>query len=324
MSKLTYTDIKSQFLRNAAQSGVTSSTNPNLIADFNANLGQRLQLILSKMTDYKTQIAGTANTVADQQYYQYPLGLIITEACSVTVGSITYPLTTIYDQHSWDIQNAIQIQPTTYPAFIFPRKNDFGLWPIPQDVYTINLNYYPRYVDLLVDDYTDGTVTVADGSATVTGSSTTFTTGMVGRYFNITDSSINGYGQQYQIASWVSTTELTLSNYWQGNGTSGLAYRIGQCPEIPDEGGIILADGVTADFYFGLRNDPTTAQAWENKFYTGDRTSIARDFGNDNVAAGLIGLMNRYASRDSNKLITTQPQTNLYQFSIFGQTLSQS
>lgn len=322
MSKLTYQDIKQQFLRNIAQTGATSTTNANLISDFNSNLGQRYQLIQSKMTDYKAQIAQTTTTVASQQYYQYPPGTIITEACTVTVGGVIYPLTTIYDQQGWDIKNAIQIQPTTYPTFIFPRKNDFGVWPIPQGAYTITLNYYPRYVDLLVDDYTTGTVTVADGSATVTGSSTTFTTGMVGRYFNVTDTSILGYGQQYQIASWVSATELTLSNYWQGNGTSGLTYRIGQCPEIPDEGGIILADGVTADFYFGLRNDPTTAQVWENKFYTGDRTNNKRDFGNEDIAAGLIGLMNRYASRDNDRLITVNPATNLYINSIFSQTLS--
>lgn len=322
MSRLTYTDIQNQYLRNVAQAGVTASSVPNLQADFNANLAQRYQLVQARLTDYKTQIASTATTASAQQYYQYPNGVIDTEACTVTVGSVVYALTTVYDQHAWDVLNAIQIQPSTYPTYIFPRKNDFGLWPIPQAAYTITLNYYPRYVDLLVDDYTTGSVTVADGSTQVIGSGTTFTTGMVGRYFNITDTSINGYGQQYQISAWVSSTEVTLANYWQGNGTSGLTYRIGQCPEIPDEGGITLADGVTADFYFGIRNDPTTAQLWENKFWTGDRNNNKRDTGNEDIAGGLIGMMNRYVSRDKNHIIITQPTPNFLQWSIFSQTLT--
>jgi len=317
--KMTYQDIKKGFLSNCAQTG---STDTNLLADFNRNLAQRYQLIQSKMTDYKTQITQTASTVASQQYYQYPPGIVNTEAATVTIGSVIYPLITIYSQQDWNIKNAIQIQPTTFPTFIFPRKNDFGLWPIPQDAYTITFNYYPRIVDLAVDDYVSGTVTVADGSATVTGASTTFTTGMVGRYFQITDTSISGYGQDYQIGAWVSTTALTLANYWQGVGTSSLTYRIGQCPEIPDEGHITLVDGVTADFYFGLRNDPTTAQAWENKFWTGDRTNTARDTGDENIAGGLIGLMNRYASRDDKRVILVNPHTNFMSSSIFAQTLT--
>ena len=72
-----------------------------------------------------------------------------------------------------------------------------------------------------VAPYETGTVTVANGSKTVTGDGTTFTAGMVGRKIRI--ESENAY---YRIAAFVSVTEVTLEVVYQGSETSGCTYSI--------------------------------------------------------------------------------------------------
>src|SRR3990167_8348483 len=69
--------------------------------------------------------------------------------------------------------------------------------------------------------YTTNTVTVANGSTTVTGATTTFTSAMVGRKIRI--GAENAY---YRISAFVSTTELTLEVAYQGSLTSGNTYSI--------------------------------------------------------------------------------------------------
>lgn len=73
-----------------------------------------------------------------------------------------------------------------------------------------------------VAEYSTGTVSLTQGSATVTGSGTTFTSAMVGRRFRSSD------GTQYTISAYVSGTQVTLSTAYAGSSVSGAAYRIYQ------------------------------------------------------------------------------------------------
>jgi len=267
------------------------------------SLGQRYQLILARMKNYMTTQTYTASTVASQQYYHYPSDVVGVDDVVITVNSRLYPLEPIYGQHGWNYLNAIPFQATTFPSFIFARRDDFGIWPIPQGAYTITFNYFSRDRNLTIADYTAGTVAVTGNSVTVTGTGTTFTAAMVGRWFEITDATNTGKGYWYRVSAFTSTTVITLESVFEGATGSSLTYRIGQTPEIPEEGHVILVDGVTADFYSGFKNDQETAQRFENKFWTGDRNNIQRDTGDENIAGGLIGLINRYSSRDDRRLI---------------------
>lgn len=74
-----------------------------------------------------------------------------------------------------------------------------------------------------VDDYSTGTVTATNGSATITGASTVFTAAMVGRKIRV--NSENAY---YRISAFVSTTELTLETTYQGTTQSAATYSIYQ------------------------------------------------------------------------------------------------
>ena len=302
--RLTYTDILNQHLRNIGKAGSTDTT---IISDFQYSLGQRYQMVFGTIGSYVNQQTLTTDTVANQQYYYYPVGIVNIDAAMVTVGSIDYPVTPIYDQGMWNWINAIPFQPSTFPKFVFSRQNDFGIWPIPQAAYTLTLNAFMRDRNLLVADYTDGTIAVTAGSATITGTGTTFTTAMVGRWFTITDTTVPGQGYWYRVKTFVSTTSLVLETFWAGSTASGSTYRIGETPEIPEEGHVLLAAGTAADYYAGLQVDANQATWFNNVFWTGDGNNIIRDFGNKNVAGGLIGLMNRYQGRDNKALIQKRP-----------------
>lgn len=69
--------------------------------------------------------------------------------------------------------------------------------------------------------YEDGTITVTQGSATVTGSSTAFTSAMAGRQLIVESSA-----PFYDISSVESGTSLTLTRPYSGSDDSGASYSI--------------------------------------------------------------------------------------------------
>lgn len=318
--KLTFSDLQNQYLRKV---GVKAENAISLLPDFVLNLSQRYQLALAKMQNYVTQpLPYTASTVVNQQFYSYPVGYVNFEACYITVGSVRYPLQIIASQYNWDVINAIQIQASAVPQFIFLRRDDFGVWPIPQDIYGITLDYHLRDRDLSVDDYSQGTVSLTLGSATVTGVGTTFTPAMINRWFQVTDLTARDQGYWYRVSGYTNATTITLDRTYQGVSLAGVTYRIGQVPELPDEGHTILLDGTLADFYAGLRNDNTSAQQYENKFWTGDMNNPNRREGDDSVAGGLIGMCNRYSDRNAIRIVQRKPKLNPLTYKVFATTIT--
>src|SRR3990167_9340018 len=176
----TYTDLKTDFLDNTGNPGSTDTT---LVAFFDRNLGPKYQLILAELADHKTQPPPkTASTVADQQYYHYPPDVVDIENVTVTVGSQKFPMDTVNSQSRWNWLNTLTYT-GSIPEFIFPRRDDFGIWPIPSGANTITFDYHARDRNLTTADYTAGTVAVTLNSTTITGTDTTFTAAMVGRWF---------------------------------------------------------------------------------------------------------------------------------------------
>ena len=325
--RLSYTDIKNSFYRNA---GLDNSEDTAILADFKANLGTRYQMILAKMRDYMTQKTVTSTTVNNQQFYHYPPGVTNIESIVVTIGSVNYPTTIVNSQWQWDWLNALQVQPTAIPQFIFPRRDDFGIYPKPQAAYTITFNYHYRDRNLGVEDFTTGTATVTHASQAVTIAATdvlgvpidTMTSAMVNRWFQITDPTEDGEGYWYRILDIPTARTITLESAYQGSGGTGYTYRVAQTPEFPEEGHIILVDGVTADFYSGVRHDITTATFFENKFWTGSGTNNSRDMGSNEILGGLIGLYNQYADRNSERIIDRKKKVYPFMDQNWGMQLS--
>lgn len=317
--KQSYTDLKNQHLRNI---GSVGTSDVSLISDFNNNLGQRYQMVIAKLHDYMTQKTVTTSTVANQQYYHYPVGLTRIESVVITIGSINYPTTMVNSQWQWDWLNAFQVQPTAIPQFIFPRQVDFGIYPKPNDIYTLTFNYNYRDRNLSVDDYSTGSITATNGSQTITGLGTTFTNAMVGRWFQVTDPTNTGQGYLYRVTAVGSATSLTIETAYNGQTQATLSYRVCECPEFPDEGHSILVDGTTSDFYAGIRHDVQTATWYNNKFWTGDGQNGSRKMGDNTIQGGLIGLANMYTDRNQERVIDRKKQVYPFMDQNFATNLS--
>lgn len=317
----TYTTIKNRHFRNIGKAGQTSDT--DLTADFDANLGSRYQLILANLASYINQTPRTDTTVASTQYYDYPPGIVSLDNISITIGSFTYTLSPIYEQSTWNQLNAMSIQPSAIPQFYFPRKDDYGIWPIPQGAYTINYYTFDRDRNLSVADYTDGMALCTTADATVVGTNTTWTSAMVGRWFAITATTIPGQGYYYRVSSVTDTTHLELDRNWNAaTMASAATYKIGESPEIPEESHILLPSGTAADYYAGPRNDITKATWWNNVFWTGDGNNNERDKNSKNIRGGLIGLIQSYENRDKSNLVYKVSRPMSPYWKLFATTLS--
>lgn len=397
--RLTYTDIQAQHLRNI---NLVGSTDTDTLADFNYNLGQRYQLVLSRLANYKTQksysfntgiqstksgtaqtvssitSSGTTATVTTSAAHGYsnsdsititgatpngyngtytitivttttftytlpasvnnvsatvspsspfPPGTVTVEGGFITIGAVNYPLRALNSRWNDEQLNAILIQASAIPQFYFVEQDSFKIWPIPQTVYSGTLYYHYRDRNLSVADYTIGTVTMTQGSNQVIGSGTTFTAAMVGRWLTITDPTVPGQGYWYRITGFTDSTHISLgtltgAQVWNNATAAGATYRIGETPEIPEEMHSILAWGTAADYYGGMRKDPTNAAYYDNLFWTGNPTNTSRKEGDDNITGGLLGGINRYADRDDRHLIKRKPKLNPLQYKVWASSLS--
>lgn len=102
-----------------------------------------------------------------------------------------------------------------------------------------------------VDAYETGTVTVTNGSRTLTGASTTFTRLMVGRKFRLTRTS-----PVYVVSGFTSTTVLTLDRPYDGSTASTQAYLIYQ-----DE--YLLPADLEVSKLFRDQSGPQTVDHWD-------------------------------------------------------------
>lgn len=257
------------------------------------------------------------------QYFPNPPGYVTADGIVIQVNQLNYPLKLISSESVWEQLNAVRLQASAVPQFYYPRRDDFGVWPIPQNLYLGSIYYHYRDRNLLVPDFTGGTIAVTNGSNIVTGSSVIFTPAMVGRWFTIDDPTVPGRGYFYRITGYTDATHVTLFQSYQGSNATGISlYRIGESPEVPEDLHMYLADGVTGGYYKDLRKDAKSAQLFLNSFWTGDMNNTARKEGDENVMGGLIGAMKDYDDREDERVINRSPGLNPLQYKAFATTLA--
>lgn len=230
---ITWDDVQTLSQKLAQDTNSTTVTFLNLLA----NTGYKE--ILAELGRPVTEKTKTTPTVAAQQGYQMPIDFNWLKSITVTVGTTRYTPDEEESQEQWNYLNA-NTRSGDVPELYFVRPR-FGfqgaevqLYPIPStSSNTITLVYEAIDRDLSVAKYTTGTISVTNGSATVTGSGTIFTAAMVGRYFQIT--SATGDGLWYKVAAINSTTSLTLENYYQGTTVSTVNYQIAEAFGLPED-----------------------------------------------------------------------------------------
>lgn len=275
--------------RSSSTNGVT---NPKLYLKRQINYS--VSEINSMLSNHKTKPTEvTASTTASQVYYSYPPGLNQVDTCTLTVGSVAYPLQVISSQAQWDVLQAVSYSSTTTPLFIFPRQHDYGIYPTPQDAYTITFNGYYEPVNMTADDYNTGTVSLTQNSQTVTGSGTTFTSSMVGRWFCLVDSTESEpKGNWYKITGYTSATSITLMSYYEASTVSGENFIIGESPELPEEIHQHIPLHAAANYMLTKRRDPLKARRFMNMAMTGNPENDSRD---KSIKQGIQGVINKYA-----------------------------
>lgn len=258
---ITFQDIYTQ---TQATVGDTDATSLSLIK---SDINQGLHMFRNAMKRPYTRLSKSTNLIATQQYYQLSEDVVRVREVRATNGNMKFPLKEIKSEYLWNSMNVVNANTIAVPTYFFVRGNDeIGLWPIPGQTITngLEVSYEPRKPDFSEDDYTTGTVTVTNGSTTITHSAAGFSTKMIGRYFCVTDGTD---GLWYRISAYVNASNMTLENYYQGTSGAGKTFRIGQVAEIPEEYHLNLVDYAVYR-YFLRRKDTVVALQFKALFDT--------------------------------------------------------
>jgi hypothetical protein len=298
-----------------AQDGVgdTSSATKTFLK---RRINQRYEIVTDKLNTWTQIVSRTFTTgtaaAADQQFYANPPNLKEIESIVLTDSDDNPypPLVRVDSQEEWDLINSEQVSSET-PSRYFPRVNDFGIWPTPnEDDWTGTINYTQRAIPLYFENYTTGSVTVTENDQTITvAGGANLTTGSVkaGFYFGLTDSGGEPRGTYYKIGSVTDTTNAELETYFEEATEAGATYIIGQAPEIPEEGHDLLAIGAIADFYAMKTKDMETYTRYNNMFWTGAPNITPLQAKHREELGGLLGLIDTYKDRDTGHVMYRGP-----------------
>ncbi len=218
----------------------------------------------------------TIVTVAQQQFYDLPYDYSKLKTGTITIGALRWTPTEILSRADWDKLNVFPYY-SDIPNNFFIYNGQIGFWPIPStSSNTVTFNYKRRVTDLTLTDYATGTVSVTNGSATVTGSGT----GFLANYLAGTGSVLNlnlwikltppsGDGNWYQISSITSATVLTLVNTYAGGTTSGASFIIGQLPLLLEDYQDLLVYRPLTIYFSSINKDPVKLKEFKDLYNEG-------------------------------------------------------
>jgi hypothetical protein len=272
---LTFTSLQNRF----TDLGVNTSA---------ANLTRGIALVndsLRYLTQkyYFNENQYTTTTVVGQQAYQLPFNIKDIINMTVSVGGILWQPIESPNRQQWDSLNTIPFN-SDFPQFFYRFKaNQINMFPAPTtNGNVITINYKRRIKDLSAIDYATGTVIVTNGSATVTGTGTSWTKNMAERFINIpltTLDTTSGDNEWYQIQTVTSSTTLTLYNTYTGNTTSvGTTYTIGECPLLPEDYQDIAVYRALKIYYTSIVPNATQAEGF-NSLYREGKAVLDFEFG---------------------------------------------
>ena len=182
----------------------------------------------------------TISTSAGTQFYDLPYNYDRLIDVDVTQGSTRYTPLLAPSQDFWSRLNMNTNVQSNIPSYFFVLNGRIGFYPIPSTTTSgaISVSYRQRIPNLSVADYTTGTVAVTNGSTTVTGSGTSWSAPMAGRWIKIDQSNTGGAsgdGIWYQISSVTNSTTIVLAKAYSGTTVTGSGtYTIGDVSLLPE------------------------------------------------------------------------------------------
>ena len=215
------------------------TSNADVLTQAQEDMNTGYHMFNAKLSRYYSRKQQFASLVAQQGIYQQPIDAIRVDAVTVLVTS-TYeiPLKEIRTETEWRYITSYKTLGSNWPVYYFVLGNDkIAIWPLPSSNIANGLRYVyqPQDHDLTQADTTSvtagQTVTVTQGSVTVTASGVAFNSDMATLSFRPTGQTDVTW---YEIFAANSTT-LTLKTPYAGVSGSGKAWTIGQLSIIPQE-----------------------------------------------------------------------------------------
>ena len=285
-----------------------NSTTLTLLKNF---INQTQSNLLARRKDI-TEKSATEDTVASQQAYELPYDYGKMFHLTVTVGSIAYPVLPIEDDQTWLDRNARSSSFTSdIPQFYYIFNDQVYLYPTPtSSSNTITMYYHKRVKAMTFDNYTTGTVDIiTNGATAVTGSGTTWTAPMIGRFLSVTPSATataDGDGIWYEIDTRTSDTVIGLKRNYQGTSlTTGASasYIIGEMPTIPEPYHELLIWRPVALYYQQKGQFDKSKIFWElykdmEKQFINDRSSKVESA---IISGDMVRMKQRIHGQDPNK-----------------------
>ena len=212
-------------------------------------------------------------TVASQEYVEIPnhIGRVMSvrQQNGSASTDVIYIPRMVFDSNQWDAILAQLLGSSDVPFFAYQRNNRLYIQPVP----STNGNYVwmrgrLKIRDINIADYTTGTITsIANGATTVTGSGTTWTTSMAGRWIRITETSAagGGDGYWYEVASVTSATVLELKKKYQGTTVAAAtaAYTLGLITYEPEQYQMAPIYRALAQYWDFRENDNLALKYWQ-------------------------------------------------------------
>jgi hypothetical protein len=211
---------------------ITGDTSATQLVMFKRDINEGGAMFLNRLGRKFNKEYKKASLVEGQQYYQMPMDVLRISEIRVLNGSDYYSPILVTSEDEWNRLNITTFEGSVPTHYYIRGFNEVGLYPIPSDDVTDGLvvSFEPQHIEMTAADYTTGTITVSNGSVTITHSATGFTPQMVGRYLQVTDGTD---GRWYRISSYTSTSVMSLENYYEGISGSGRTFRIGEVMKIP-------------------------------------------------------------------------------------------
>jgi hypothetical protein len=265
-----YTTLRNQF---GTLTNNTSTTNLTLGDQL---INDSLRYLTTKyFFNERTQVV-PGGTVAGTQFYDLPYNIKTLINVYISVGDIRYQLTEAPTRSFWDSMNFVPYT-SDIPQYYFIYNKQIGVFPTPaSSANPITINYKMRLRDLSQADYTVGTVTLTNGSSTVTGSGTTFVPDMAGRWIYATPPT--GDGNWYEIETYNSATSLTLVNQYQGTTAAGITTLIGEMPILAEDYQDLPVYRACSVYFTTRVPDPPRAELFD-KLYNEGMARLDAEFG---------------------------------------------
>jgi hypothetical protein len=221
---------------------LSRDNSPGTLAQLQQDMNTGYHLFNAKMTRYFTRKQQFTNIIAQQNIYQVPVDSIRIAGMTALVSN-TYqpPLKEVRSEQEWRQMNSYSYQ-SNWPTHYFTiGSSEFAVWPIPSASVTNGLRvwYQLQDHDLTQPDVTSTTtsttVSVTNGSPTVTATGAAFNNSMIGWQFQITATTGISDNTWYEIVAVPTTNTLTLESAYVSPTASGLTWRAGQSWVFPQE-----------------------------------------------------------------------------------------